>query len=70
MTPPQFITIPNVAATLVVSRETVRRMVLAGQFPSAIKVGRDWRVPQSDLDAYIQRNRLAPQRRLQLAEGT
>ena len=62
------IPITKLAKQLGVHRNTAWRLVLAGEFPKAIKVGRDWRVPESDVAAYMRRNQLAPQRPINLPE--
>ena len=35
-----------------VGRETVRRMAVAGRFPGAFRVGRQWRVPLAAVETY------------------
>jgi len=32
---------------------TVRRMAQRGEFPGAVRVGREWRVPQTAIEAYL-----------------
>jgi excisionase family DNA binding protein len=57
--------VQRVAEILHVSESTVRRLILAGAFPGAFRVGRKLvRIPITDLDAYQRRARL-----LQRTEG-
>lgn len=48
-----FMTVPEIARALRVSRMTVYRLVEAGTLPS-VRVGRSIRVPRSAYDAYLQ----------------
>lgn len=58
--------VQRVADVLHVSESTVRRLVAAGAFPGAFRVGRKLvRIPVTDLDAYQRRARLL----LQHTEG-
>ena len=45
-------TVREVAEELKVRRDTVRRMLAAGQLPG-VKIGRDWRVPRDELSARL-----------------
>lgn len=67
----QHITVATLAELLDVHHETARKLVCGGHFPNAVKVGRDWRIPESDVAAYLKRNQLAPKRRMAFTrEGT
>lgn len=48
----------DIQARLQVSRGVASQLILAGAFPNASKVGRQWRVPASDIDAYLAKNRV------------
>lgn len=51
----------QVLERLGIHRNTLRKLVLAGTFPQAFQVGKSWRFPPSDIDAYIAaRQRAAP----------
>lgn len=50
----ELLTIEEVAELLRVSPYTVRKYLRQGQFPG-IKVGGQWRVRKTDLEAYINR---------------
>lgn len=51
----KFLTIAEVAAMMRVSKMTVYRIVHSGELP-ATRVGRSFRVKESDVDAYIKRS--------------
>ncbi len=51
--PGQLLTVAEVADLLRVSNMTVYRLIKAGQI-GAIRVGKNYRIPQADLDAYLQ----------------
>lgn len=53
---PELLTYDQVAARLKVSERMVKRLLWAGDLPKT-KVGRHVRVHESDLDAYIERQR-------------
>ena len=53
--PAEVLTIPQAAERLKVSRNTVYRLISAGDLP-AVTVGSVQRVSEADLQAYIQRN--------------
>lgn len=44
----------EVARRLAIHNSTVRRMIDRGDFPNAFKAGRDWRIPEDDLEAYVE----------------
>jgi excisionase family DNA binding protein len=43
----------EVMKRLHISSSTFYRLLLDRQFPNAFQVGNRWRIPKSDLDAYI-----------------
>jgi excisionase family DNA binding protein len=47
------LTLDEAAARLTIARKTLRDWVRAGKFPG-LKVGREWRVLASDVEAYLQ----------------
>lgn len=49
----QLLTVAEVADLLRVSNMTVYRLVKAGQM-GAIRVGKNYRIPQNDLDTYLE----------------
>jgi excisionase family DNA binding protein len=49
-----MLSLEEVAYRLNVSVQTVRRLIDSGQL-KGVKVGRQWRVRQEDLDAYIRK---------------
>lgn len=51
--PGQLLTVAEVADLLRVSNMTVYRLIKAGQI-GAIRVGKNYRIPQADLDAYLE----------------
>lgn len=51
----ELLTIPQVAARLKVSRNTVYRLISAGELP-VVEVGSVSRVAEADLQKYIERN--------------
>lgn len=53
-----YMTIPEVAAELRLNRRTVLTLIRQARFPSAFRAGRDWRVPASDVEAYIASTRV------------
>ena len=42
-------TVDEIAEIFKVQRETVRDWIAEGKFPNAIKLGRAWRIPRSDV---------------------
>lgn len=55
--PTELLSIAQTAEELVVSVTTVRRLVASREFKHATRVGRQIRIPRSDLEAYLQRQR-------------
>lgn len=53
--PAEVLTIPQVAERLKVSRNTVYRLISAGELP-AVTVGSVQRIAEADLQKYIERN--------------
>ncbi len=49
----RLLTVSEVAGALRVSNMTVYRLVRTGQLP-AIRVGKNYRIRQADLDSYLQ----------------
>jgi len=59
--PSADLTVAQLAARFYRSPSTVRAWVEAGRFPDAYKLeGRDWRVPESSLAAFIAAQRRGP----------
>ena len=56
MTDDQFLTTEEVLDYLQVNLRTVYRLIKAGKLP-AVRVGRQWRVRRSDLDAWLEAQR-------------
>ncbi|PWN01932.1 excisionase [Nocardioides silvaticus] len=52
---PKFLTIAEVATMMRVSKMTVYRLVHNGELP-AVRVGRSFRVPESDVDEYLRKS--------------
>ena len=52
-TPGPLLTVAEVAELLRVSNMTVYRLIKAGQI-GAIRVGKNYRIPQADLDDYLE----------------
>lgn len=52
--------VQELATRLRVKRKTAERMCRRGEFPNALKVNGDWRVPESDVDAYLASRRVVP----------
>ena len=48
----RLLTVSEVAATMRVSNMTIYRMIKSGELP-ALRVGKNYRVRQSDLEAYL-----------------
>lgn len=51
----KFLTVAEVAAVMRVSKMTVYRLVHSGELP-AVRVGRSFRVPEEDVNAYLQKS--------------
>ena len=52
--PAAFLTMDDVLGYLRVTSRTIYRLIKAGDLP-AVRVGRQWRFRQSDLDAWLSR---------------
>lgn len=44
----------EVARHLALSDASIRRMLYRGEFPNAFKAGRAWKIPETDLEAYVE----------------
>jgi excisionase family DNA binding protein len=55
-TRPAFLTTDEVLDYLKVTSRTIYRLIRAGDLP-AVRIGRQWRFRQSDLDAWLDRQR-------------
>lgn len=54
-------TLAEVCTRLHISRSCAFKMLHQGKFPNAFRVNsRDWRVPSSDVAAFIEKNRIRP----------
>jgi excisionase family DNA binding protein len=54
---PSYMTTDEVLDYLKVNSRTIYRLIHRGELP-AVRVGRQWRFRQSDLDAWLDRQRL------------
>ena len=54
-TPEKFLTKKQAEIYLQVSERTLTYMLANGQLPFATKVGRQWRIPQSELEKMVSR---------------
>jgi len=52
----EVFTVGEAAARLKADPSTLRRMLREGRL-GGFRVGSDWRIPQADLDSYIEQNR-------------
>jgi len=50
----------EVSERLAVHVNTLRKLLTAGAFPGAFRLGKDFRIPESDVDAFIAQRRLVP----------
>ena len=57
-TRPTFLTTEEVLDYLKVNSRTIYRLIRRGDLP-AVRIGRQWRFRQSDLDAWLDRQRAA-----------
>lgn len=53
-------TIEDVARELGRAPSTVRGWRLAGEFPGAYQLGREWRIPRADIRAFLDRQKPTP----------
>lgn len=51
----KLLTVREVAGLFQTTRQQVRKMIRSGALP-AVKVGREWRVPQEYLKGFIEEN--------------
>ena len=56
---PSYMTTDEVLSYLKVNSRTIYRLIHRGELP-AVRVGRQWRFRQTDLDAWLDRQRLHP----------
>lgn len=62
MSEDELLTPDEVKDLLRVAGGTVRSLLRSGEFPNAFRVGkRQWRIPRSDVDRYIEQKRAARQ---------
>jgi len=54
------LTATEVRQALRASKSKVLELIHGGSFPGAFRVGTDWRIPTSDVQAFIERNRVQP----------
>lgn len=48
-----LLTVPEVAHIVRQHEQTVRRAMRSGEYPGAVKVGREWRISRANLDARL-----------------
>lgn len=53
----KFLTTVEIRELLGVHRNTVGSMLQRGEFPNAIRIQNQWRIPESDFEAYLERAR-------------
>jgi len=53
----EFLDTKQVAGILGLHYKTVARMIREGRLPAS-KIGKEWRISRSDLEAFVERNRL------------
>ncbi len=53
---PGFLTTEDVLGCLKVNARTVYRLIRSGELP-AVRIGRQWRIRQSDFEAWLERKR-------------
>jgi excisionase family DNA binding protein len=58
-TEPTYINALALAKRLCVHKNTALELIDRGEFPNAFRIQRDWRIPESDIAAYIERRRQA-----------
>ncbi len=63
----EYLTPEEVAQTLKVSEKVVGDWLRAGEIPGT-KVGRLWRIPKSDLEAWLESNTQRPRPAAEVAE--
>ena len=57
MTEGVLLSVLEVARRFDVDDSTVRRLLYHGQFPNAFKVGRLWKIPETDVEEYVEKQR-------------
>jgi excisionase family DNA binding protein len=58
-TAPNHLNAAALAKRLDVHKNTALKLLDQGEFPNAYRITRDWRIPESDITAYIERRRQA-----------
>lgn len=53
---PGFLTTEDVLGCLKVNARTVYRLIRSGELP-AVRIGRQWRIRQTDFEAWLERQR-------------
>ncbi len=61
----RLLTLEQAAQVLAISKRTLERLIVSGEFPRPLKIGRSSRVSSEDVDNYLQR---LQQRRPQQSE--
>ena len=51
----RMLTLDDVAALLSVSRRTIERLIAGGDLPKPVKIGASSRMPEDDVQRYIER---------------
>ncbi|MFI4854951.1 MAG: helix-turn-helix transcriptional regulator [Phycisphaerales bacterium JB065] len=51
----RMLTLDDVASFLAVSRRTVERLIAGGELPRPVKIGASSRMPEDDVQRYIER---------------
>lgn len=49
----RLLTLCELAGHLRVHENTARRLIAKGEFPTAFKIERDWRIPVADVNAWM-----------------
>jgi excisionase family DNA binding protein len=60
----ELLTSQEVAAQLRISDRTVLAMIARGEFPSAFKAGRNWRISSADVEKFVERQRQRRERQV------
>jgi hypothetical protein len=53
----QFVTVNQAAARAGISASRVRLLASQGRFPGAVKVARDWLLPVTSVETWLQKDR-------------
>lgn len=57
----EHLTGKELAGHLKLHRNTMSKLINRGEFPNAFRIERDWRIPVSDVEAWIERQRIKSQ---------